>query len=76
MEQCGGGGDIGGCVARVLPRGVPWFLVEWVAGIVPRMPSLRHRNAALAHSDPAARHRVPARRLYSSRRLNEVIYRE
>jgi NAD(P)H-flavin reductase len=39
------------------------------------MAMLRHRNAALG-TDMDARHRLPARLLYSSRRWDEVIYRD
>jgi ferredoxin-NADP reductase len=39
------------------------------------MAMLRHRDAALA-SAAMERHQVPARLLYSSRRWDEVIYRE
>jgi ferredoxin-NADP reductase len=39
------------------------------------MAMLRHRNAAIG-SDEMERHRVPARLLYSSRRWDEVIYRD
>jgi ferredoxin-NADP reductase len=35
---------------------------------------LRHRAAALEAADARARHNVPARLLYSSRRWDEVIY--
>jgi ferredoxin-NADP reductase len=37
---------------------------------------LRHRAAALNSAEPDARHHVPARLLYSSRRWDEVIYRD
>jgi ferredoxin-NADP reductase len=37
---------------------------------------LRHREAAPTKSGIEARHRVPARILYSSRRWDEVIYRD
>jgi ferredoxin-NADP reductase len=37
---------------------------------------LRHRAAALRTTDTEARHHVPARLLYSSRRWDEVIYRD
>jgi ferredoxin-NADP reductase len=40
------------------------------------MAMLRHRAAALGTGDADARHQVPARLLYSSRRWNEVIYRD
>ena len=37
---------------------------------------LRHRAAALGTAGPDARHAVPARLLYSSRRWDDVIYRD
>ena len=37
---------------------------------------LRHRDAALNREDMTARHRVPARLLYSSRGWDDVIYRD
>jgi ferredoxin-NADP reductase len=37
---------------------------------------LRHRASALATADVRARHRVPARLLYSSRRSDDVFYRD
>jgi ferredoxin-NADP reductase len=37
---------------------------------------LRHRHAVLATEDAVARHRLPARLLYSSRSWDEVIYRD
>ena len=46
------------------------------SGIVPLMAMLRHRAAALATADMRARHRVPARLLYSSRRWEDAFYRD
>jgi ferredoxin-NADP reductase len=37
---------------------------------------LRHRAAALGTGHPDGRHQIPARLLYSSRRWDEVIYRD
>jgi ferredoxin-NADP reductase len=37
---------------------------------------LRHRDRALATADAGARHRLPVRLLYSSRRWDDVIYRD
>jgi ferredoxin-NADP reductase len=54
----------------------PLFLVAGGSGIVPLMAMLRHRATALASADGDARHRVPARLLYSTRRWDEVIYRD
>ena len=54
----------------------PLFLVAGGSGIVPLMAMLRHRDATLATSDAADRHRLPARLLYSSRGWDEVIYRD
>jgi ferredoxin-NADP reductase len=46
----------------------PLFLVAGGSGVVPLMAMLRHRTTAGAHN--------PARLLFSSRHLEEVIYRE
>jgi ferredoxin-NADP reductase len=40
------------------------------------MAMLRHRAIGLAGADAAARHRAPARLLYSARRWDDVIYRD
>ena len=69
-------GPIGGYFVWDVPVGGPLFLVAGGSGIVPLMAMLRHRDAALATSDTASRHRLPARLLYSSRGWDEVIYRE
>jgi ferredoxin-NADP reductase len=68
-------GPIGGYFVWDIPVGGPLLLVGGGSGIVPLMAMLRHRNAALA-TDMDARHRLPARLLYSSRRRDEVIYRD
>ena len=67
-------GPIGGYFVWDTSAGGPLLLVAGGSGIVPLMAMLRHRAAALPDVD--ARRRVPARLLYSSRRWNEVIYRE
>ena len=69
-------GPIGGYFVWDIALGGPLLLVAGGSGIVPLMAMLRHRDAALAKSGVEARHRVPARLLYSSRRWDEVIYRE
>lgn len=68
-------GPIGGYFVWDIPRGGPLFLVAGGSGIVPLMAMLRHRNAALA-TRADDRQRLPARLLYSSRRWDEVIYRD
>ena len=69
-------GPIGGYFVWDVTLEGPLFLVAGGSGIVPLMAMLRHRDAALAKDDPAARHRVPARLLFSSRGWDEVIYRD
>jgi ferredoxin-NADP reductase len=69
-------GPIGGYFVWDISLAGPLFLVAGGSGIVPLMAMLRHRAAALARSDMEARHRVPARLLYSSRNWDEVIYRD
>lgn len=69
-------GPIGGYFVWDVSLGGPLLLVAGGSGIVPLMAMLRHRDAALAKSGVEARHRVPARLLYSSRRWDEVIYRD
>jgi ferredoxin-NADP reductase len=68
-------GPIGGYFVWDVSLGGPLFLVGGGSGIVPLMAMLRHRNVALASAE-MERHRVPARLLYSSRRWDEVIYRD
>ena len=69
-------GPIGGYFVWDISLGGPLLLVAGGSGIVPLMAMLRHRDAAFAKSGAEARHRVPARLLYSSRRWDEVIYRD
>jgi ferredoxin-NADP reductase len=69
-------GPIGGYFVWDVSSAGPLLLVAGGSGIVPLMAMLRHRDAALAKSGVEARHRVPARLLYSSRRWDEVIYRD
>ncbi|MFL5556121.1 MAG: ferredoxin reductase [Gemmatimonadaceae bacterium] len=69
-------GPIGGYFVWDVSQGGPLFLVGGGSGIVPLMAMLRHRDAALASAGTEARHRVPARLLYSSRRWEDVIYRD
>jgi ferredoxin-NADP reductase len=67
-------GPIGGYfVWDAMIRG-PLLLVAGGSGIVPLMAMLRHRATALANANADARHDVPARLLYSSRRWGDVIY--
>ena len=68
-------GPIGGYFAWDVTVSGPLLLVAGGAGVVPLMSMLRHREAAIA-SNPRARHESPARLLYSSRRLDDVIYRD
>jgi ferredoxin-NADP reductase len=67
-------GPIGGYFVWNVALGGPLLLVAGGSGIVPLMAMLRHRAAALHAADVRARHNVPARLLYSSRRWDEVIY--
>ena len=67
-------GPIGGYFVWDIPAGGPLLLVGGGSGIVPLMAILRHRNAVLGTAKE--RHRLPARLLYSSRRWDEVIYRD
>jgi ferredoxin-NADP reductase len=68
-------GPIGGYFVWDVALGGPVLLVAGGSGIVPLMAMLRHRASALATPDVRARHNVPARLLYSSRRWDDVIYR-
>ena len=61
-------GPIGGYFVWDASLGGPLLLVAGGSGIVPLMAMLRHRVAS--------RSRVPARLLYSSRTIDDVIYRE
>ena len=64
-------GPIGGHFVWDVALGGPLLLVAGGSGIVPLMAMLRHRAAALETAD--VRRNVPARLLYSSRRLDDVI---
>jgi len=61
-------GPIGGYFVWEAPMTGPLLLVAGGSGIVPLMAMLRHRAAAASL--------VPARLLYSSRSLEDVIYRD
>lgn len=69
-------GPIGGYFVWDIATGGPLFLVGGGSGIVPLMAMLRHRAAVLANADPKTRNRLRARLLYSSRRWDDVIYRD
>src|SRR4051812_3984559 len=69
-------GPIGGYFVWEISTGGPLLLVAGGSGIVPLMAMLRHRDSALAHADSAARYHLPVRLLYSSRRWEDVIYRD
>jgi len=62
-------GPIGGYFAWDVAIGGPLFLVAGGSGVVPLMAMLRHRARAGAA-------RIPAALLFSSRHLEEVIYRD
>ena len=66
-------GPIGGYFVYDVDVTGPLLLVAGGSGIVPLMAMLRHR-ASIA--DDRVRHSMPARVLYSSRRWDEVIYRD
>ena len=68
-------GPIGGYFVWDVAIGGPLLLVAGGSGIVPLMAMLRHRDIALG-ADVGARHRLPVRLLYSSRRWEDVIYRD
>jgi ferredoxin-NADP reductase len=67
-------GPIGGYFVWDVALGGPLLLVAGGSGIVPLMAMLRHRAAALETA--ALRHSVPARLLYSSRRRDDMFYRD
>jgi ferredoxin-NADP reductase len=69
-------GPIGGHFIWDVTLGGPLLLVAGGSGIAPLRAMLRHRAAALGTADAGARHHVPARLLYSSRRWDEVIFRD
>ncbi len=60
-------GPIGGYFVWTAALGGPLFLIAGGSGIVPLMAILRHRRAAASS--------VSARLLYSSRRYEDIIYR-
>ena len=61
-------GPIGGYFVWEAPLGGPLFLVAGGSGVVPLMAVLRHRSRAGSH--------VSARLLFSSRHVEEIIYRD
>jgi ferredoxin-NADP reductase len=61
-------GPIGGYFVWTVAMGGPLCLIAGGSGIVPLMAMLRHRESRKVH--------VPASLLYSSRSLEDVIYRE
>jgi ferredoxin-NADP reductase len=61
-------GPVGGYFVWEPSRGEPLLLVAGGSGVVPLMAMLRHRAASGSQ--------VPARLLFSSRSLDEVIFRE
>lgn len=69
-------GPIGGYFVWDVATGGPLLLVAGGSGIVPLMAMLRHRDRALAAAGGVARHQLPVRLLYSSRRWDNVIYRD
>ena len=69
-------GPIGGYFVWDVGTGGPLLLVGGGSGIVPLMAMLRHRDAALATADADTRNRLRVRLLYSSRRWDDVIYRD
>jgi ferredoxin-NADP reductase len=68
-------GPIGGHFVWDVTLAGPLLLVAGGSGIVPLMAMLRHRAAATA-AEAHARRKTPTRLLYSSRRWDDVIYRE
>lgn len=69
-------GPIGGYFVWDVATGGPLFLVGGGSGIVPLMAMLRHRDRALGTANAVARHQIPVRLLYSSRKWDNVIYRD
>jgi ferredoxin-NADP reductase len=69
-------GPIGGYFVWDVAQGGPLLLVAGGSGIVPLMAILRHRALALMSAGDDARYGIPARLLYSSRRWDDVIYRD
>jgi ferredoxin-NADP reductase len=68
-------GPIGGYFVWEVATGGPLLLIAGGSGIVPLMAMVRHRDIALGTAD-MARHQLPVRLLYSSRRWDDVIYRD
>jgi ferredoxin-NADP reductase len=68
-------GPIGGYFVWDVGLGGPLLLVAGGSGVVPLMAMLRHRATALETGDVRARHGMPARLVYSSRRWDDVFYR-
>jgi ferredoxin-NADP reductase len=64
-------GPIGGYFVWEVAQGGPLVLIAGGSGIVPLMAMLRHR----AQADPSVRVAAPVRLLYSTRTLDDVIYR-
>lgn len=69
-------GPIGGYFVWDISVGGPLLLIGGGSGIVPLMAMLRHREIALRSRDMTARRQLPARLLYSSRRWDDIIYRD
>jgi ferredoxin-NADP reductase len=69
-------GPIGGYFVWDISIGGPLVLVGGGSGIVPLMAMLRHREIALRGRDRATCRQVPARLIYSSRRWDDIIYRD
>jgi ferredoxin-NADP reductase len=69
-------GPIGGYFVWDISVGGPLLLVGGGSGIVPLMAMIRHRDVALGKPDSMTRHQMPARLLYSSRRWDDIIYRD
>ena len=69
-------GPIGGYFVWDVPIGGPLLLVGGGSGIVPLMAMIRHRDAVLSARNSMARHQIPTRLLYSSRRWDDIIYRD
>jgi ferredoxin-NADP reductase len=69
-------GPIGGYFVWDVSVGGPLFLVAGGSGIVPLMAMLRHRRAAFSGKSDDAKQELPVRLLYSSRRWDDVIYRD
>jgi ferredoxin-NADP reductase len=67
-------GPIGGPFTWMVSDGGPVLMIAGGSGIVPIMSMLRHRRAAVASQ--GALSRSPALLLYSSRSLEDVIYRD